>query len=829
MTTPKFFPRPEAHPMQWATLMPPIKRAVRDLLVRIEGATSKEINKEGALANCFLIYGERGTGKTTVLLSAKYACEKTDVFFSDSKNGKKTDSASKPVSGGGASGAEKTVAETQNQALLADAQHSAEKARNIVWLDVLDLEPLSPGANLLATVLTRVRNALCQSGSGKDVPEFTSILEDGSGHSDSARQKFGQLISDAAMMWQEIDESDTRSRANRHVDAADKYALFKERFRGAMEALSAELARRKGSRNSCYRIIFPIDNIDRSAEHLNSIVKLAQMLSCPYLWLVMAGDRQDIETFLERAYWKELIRVGEGAGGVGKADSDGEDETLVMARRQAAAASHKLLPPSHRVEVELMQPEDTLKFSHQDDAADSNSTLQQLLQKIKVEKADSSHIDFIDFFNTQNFVQRSMGEVADRQKEPHHQYFTNAAKFGLHLPARSVLDLWRLAYWVREDGMIKKDDQAEKIARTMLRNSIAESAMSNKMGRCLQEKIIRRKVDGGTSLVFGDLTPALEAHPLRRLVFNFRTRRKMVTLQEDGGPEIDIRSTLTVLMNNPMNLSLKRDPKDNPKNSDDLLPELVAAWLAVLCDIAMWSNKSSILRRGSTKNPIGSICIVTHDASNGRHPELTMSITWPMPSWSTFMENEVCGQFWDFFLHHLDESKELFDQACRENCLPRLLAVGWVACALQTFSLFAPGDWQWAKGIFKTVTQVIQEWAHVDLLAEAVVQAERSVMLHAAELYQEIVKINDGNGAMLREEDGAAPMRDWLERELPLMWLTDLHVPPVGDAQNRVDVVFKILGDTGLMRQWEMDLDQFRQKETEMVKALLRPSTRTGS
>ncbi len=99
MTTPKFFPRPEAHPMQWATLMPPIKRAVRDLLVLIEGATSKEINKEGALANCFLI----------------------------------------SVSGGGASGAEKTVAETQNQALLADAQHSAEKARNIIWLDVLDL------------------------------------------------------------------------------------------------------------------------------------------------------------------------------------------------------------------------------------------------------------------------------------------------------------------------------------------------------------------------------------------------------------------------------------------------------------------------------------------------------------------------------------------------------------------------------------------------------------------------------------------------------------------------------------------------------------------
>jgi hypothetical protein len=90
------------------------------------------------------------------------------------------------------------------------------------------------------------------------------------------------------------------------------------------------------------------------------------------------------------------------------------------------------------------------------------------------------------------------------------------------------------------------------------------------------------------------------------------------------------------------------------------------------------------------------------------------------------------------------------------------------------------------------------------------------------------MKKNDSNGAISREDEGAVPMRDWLEQELPLMWLTDLYVPTAGEAQNRADAVFKILGDTALMRHWETDLEQFRQQEIEMMKKLLRPSTRTG-
>jgi hypothetical protein len=61
----------------------------------------------------------------------------------------------------------------------------------------------------------------------------------------------------------------------------------KGHFTEAMDALSKQPSRRHVHQGEGCSIVLPIDNIDRSTDHLEAIIKLAQMVSHPCLWLAM--------------------------------------------------------------------------------------------------------------------------------------------------------------------------------------------------------------------------------------------------------------------------------------------------------------------------------------------------------------------------------------------------------------------------------------------------------------------------------------------------------------------------------------------------------------
>ncbi len=295
-----FFPRPEAKALQWKDLAAPVKSAVRTLLVMLAGAERQvEADPNVEVANCFLVNGERGTGKTSVLLNAREAIHiyKKPKLYENKENNKYL----------GWFFAEKEAEEGKEKT---DAKKSADYlVGRVVWLDILDLEPLQPDTNLLTTVLTRIRSALPKTAEDQ---EYTSLFEAGD---NSARSLLDQLIGDATLMWESIKDQDTRISANRQVHVAGIYANFKDSFSKALDKLTEELGRPYGHSQQ-RSIILPIDNIDRSTDHLQSIVKLAQLVAHPRLWLVMAGGREDVGTFLERAYWKELIRNSGGSMGI---------------------------------------------------------------------------------------------------------------------------------------------------------------------------------------------------------------------------------------------------------------------------------------------------------------------------------------------------------------------------------------------------------------------------------------------------------------------------------------------------------------------------------
>jgi hypothetical protein len=183
-----------------------------------------------------------------------------------------------------------------------------------------------------------------------------------------------------------------------------------------------------------------------------------------------------------------------------------------------------------------------------------------------------------------------------------------------------------------------------------------------------------------------------------------------------------------------------------------------------------------------------------------------------MPYWGSFIENDVCGQHWRLFLHTLkDEDKKLLNQADRVDCLPRLLATGWVACALETFLAFqSPGEWRGTGGILEQVTKIILRGAD-DVsrgMAGAVRDAEVYVMLTASDIYDKIInydaKINTKRRKVFLAEKEAISLisfRDWLERQLPLL-LSYLYVPVVKKRAEEIAKARKFK-DTNLAESWK--------------------------
>lgn len=859
----QFHPRPDAHPMEWNELLPPLQHAVRDLLVRLEGAVSKvdqirENSNNGKSqdypASCFLVYGERGTGKTTVLLSAKDAVGKPRRPFFKDPIKKEMDHERK---------------------LRNDAKRSADELqrKGLVWLEVLDIESMPLRTNLLTTLLTRVRNALYASDAENKSFEHSSILEDSA---DSARHQLNKLIKDATFMWEEIIEPNTREISSRQINVADISANYKRLFKDAMEALSKELARRNGSCEVFHPIVLPIDNIDRSTTHLYNIVKLAQLVASPYLWLVLAGDREDIETFLERAYWKELITIGDGAGGDGKVGSRGEDEALMMARRQAAAASHKLLPPSHRIQVDVLKPMDTLKFtttlSGKRNQHSQEQTVYDLLKQIKIPNLGNGHdINFVELFDARQHVEDPSDHwtrdtlligVMDTEAEPSIQiiefieehkdienpsekvkgiatlnkkYLTAAAQLGLQLPARAVLDLWQLAYWAvnahpeknRKNESESSPLIAEKIARTMLRNIIAESKLSSNLGRVLQDRVIDQDPKGATILNFKYPEFSLKVNCLRALDFSFRVipNRSNEKLKSN----FYVNSMISFLGDEKLDLIFLNDPigkkgSDNqvtkPVIKNDLikqhntvdkdsesLPDLVAGWLEILFDITFWAKKSWVLPQLDSDIHLYRFIRVSHDVvinSNGQYNRKELKkLYWPVPLWLEFFTLDILRMRWDKF-RAVIRIKSHNNPVIPARYLPWVLAIGWVACVLDTFWVLVPKGWKIDKheahSKIKLASYVLQteQWDKA-----SIEDLERHVFKAAADLYALIIKNNADQERVFFKEEGVTTMRDWLEQKLPLL-LSHLYVPLEADVtEPRCTKITHSFKDTALVKHWQ--------------------------
>jgi hypothetical protein len=674
-----YFLREEAHRMTWRQLFEPEKNAVAELLIRMDAArsaASPDNEHRRQLAPCFLVAGQRGTGKTTVLVNTRHALESPDGFFGDELKKPSPDWRLGDLPSG------------------AERQHSAihELGSHVIWLDALDMEFFPRGGNLLTALLVLVRSAL-------DSMKYRGTAHDdgdGAGASRTARRngipaqlveegqadawsKIDNLIRHATVMWEQAEMSsdeDLGVKAERQIDVAQTSAEFKAELASAIDAVVAELVQRKlGSRYGDVALVLPIDNADRSVEHISQVIKLIRLVSSPNVWYVLAGSDRDLDVFVEESYRQQL--------GLKDKETAKEAKVVGIARRQAASDVRSVLPPANRINIGCIAAAHALAFPGEGQLTHAaQPPLHEILRELRIRKSSAGAPDgaqprwqpetLLDLLVLDQTEPTTLSGTwhgrknADKPAETENQahvcrVMSQAGELALDLPARAVLDAYQLAQkWLKrqdhpaDDGEDRPASAALGLARDMLENSIAESELPEWAIRRLTENILFE--DGA-----GRICLDLRGEPLG-WSSRIRERSAMDLMRAPSGAETALDAWKVVGSNRPelifhdyygCKVFLRGEGSKIDRSEKIELPGRVAGWLMIVHDILRSIPEPRIVEdvgRHPDRDP--PLLVETRHAAaiwgSARRgwcsPHLRFA--WPAPRFDTFHDYDVLVRRW---------------------------------------------------------------------------------------------------------------------------------------------------------------------------------------
>ncbi|RKH46041.1 hypothetical protein, partial [Corallococcus sicarius] len=689
-------PFPESRAFAWDDLLEPAQRGLYELLSWLEAACGSSLGmretRDEHLSTSLLISGPRGAGKTTVLLSAVQALRHWRAFLGMKPGGRLEAGASGAVASG-------------REAMRRDLCTTLERIEGrVVWLEPLDLEPVPTGANLLATLLVRVRAAL-------DAPQEDTSPSTGRGRwsssilEESAEEAWGKLdhlIRDASFMWEDSASTlDMRARAEQQIKAAEIYATFQPRFTRAMEDVAKTLAlpRFGTAQGEQIILVLPIDNVNRSIEHLHNIVKLTHMVASPRLWFVLAAGHQEFQLFMERSFQKELITSGQtGIGTVG------QDETLSIARRQSATTLRRALPPSYRINLGPVDPYRAWDFRPQGVAPEeAGLTLGVLLEQLRLPcppKREKTQVlrSLADLINLAPRLSDTVkttyrAATAEGKEAPQRKVIlTHPGKLALSLPARTLQDLWHAARRELQstrasslEAAVLEEERTVRVATEMLRNATDESDLPAWASQQLLNRILRSDDKG---LIFLDLT----GKPVRRskrttLSDVLEWPRRGTKGEGNGDAEADERVLLSELhLRHFHDVVLTLSDPDR-KGSSVTLPGNVAGWFMLLHDVLMLFEPPRVLNPEVTPFEMSPELVVTmHElwVDTAAHPEplVQLECWWSLPTWKTFVEFAIFTAQWKAFLKRTGEGyfkvDPLRDSRAKVGAHHRFIQAAWV-------------------------------------------------------------------------------------------------------------------------------------------------------
>ncbi|HEX8433623.1 hypothetical protein [Archangium sp.] len=836
-------PIPESQAFRWDDLLTPTQSALRELLTWLTAAcdTSSRTRSDEHLSTSLLISGARGSGKTTVLLSAALALRDWKCFL-------KWENDQPP-----------TGEDKFHRDLAEMLKHLSGR---IAWLEPLDLEPLPARANLLATLLVRVRAAIDgtrYSGPTRRQGSWapSSLLEESA---EDTWGKLDQLVRDASFMWEDFPSAtDARVRAEQQIKASEIYANFQSRFGEAMEQVARTLAIPKFGASDREQVILvlPIDNVDRSIDHLYNIVKLTRMVTSRRLWFVLAAGHQEFQLFMERSFQKELMGSGQPFVGPSR------DETLAIARRQAATTLRRTLPPNYRLSIGAVAPELAWTYPYQlgerkQGASKEELRLCDLLGKLQLPRSEARGHKlewFADLFNLGPRLSASVQEAcralsrewdlgaggpSEAKAADAPPLLTDAARQALTLPARTLQDLWHATYreWrssARDDG-----EKAVRVATEMLRNAIDESELPAWASQQLHNRIIRQDAQGRIIL---DLTGKPVSRAKRTSLSDVMEWPRWESYPEaEGAPPVKEDPSSHGVLTSELHLRrfhdviLLQNDLDTPGNRVPM-PGSVAGWFMLLHDLLMLFQEPRVLNVEVTPFEMSPEIVVTlHELyvensageSSEGEPFVQLDFLWSLPTWDTFIDFALFTAQWRAFLH---ESRVLFTSQPEPACVKRLfrfILAAWVDNVCSVAGL-ERGQWDLSSGVSAVLEELRQgerpqaSSGSPGAEAPSKERGDRSKL----EDYERTVRmaINGLLGSIQEKSRGYDRLwmaRVWLEQSLPLLalpefspspWLSHLLNWPEGDDYQRP-------GWEALLEHWEHHVHRLKRNRQRWVRAV---------
>ncbi|NJL29010.1 MAG: hypothetical protein HC897_14540, partial [Thermoanaerobaculia bacterium] len=763
----EFNPRMKAYGMAYRELFPPVRRALHRLLQTFETIVKKTASSQ-SIGNApngsasrpsdsqlrdyttnLLVTGRRGSGKTTVLLSARRAIEDPSGFLENTSDPEQKDL----------------------QKILETLQE------RIVWLDTLDLEPLPKHANLLATLLVRLQSVLEKTQSGRDRVSFLQSA------SEEPWNKVDHLVRDAALMWDTVTASDPRTNADLSIKSAETYVNFQYQFASACDAVCRTLAQSRfgqGSRKGVI-LLLPIENADRTSEHLYDIIRLIHLAPGANLWFLIAAGRSDFTRFLERAYHVELAIEGTPRPG-----DHAEDETLALTRRQAASALRKALPPGHRTDIDHTAGHEALEFAPAE--APPEQRLSKLLSAITLKPLkgnDKNPFKLLDFFDlsrhldqkTTEDIQRARAETIEpktwgstRASSQPGPLLTEAGSQTLDLPVRDLLDFWQALKDIGKPD--SPHEPAIELAELMLRTAIAESNLPNWAENILRERVLEHEPHVGGRIGL-NLTNGPIARKFLRSSFEVFYMPEVPSHYSDSSYYLRSKVKLNRFLGYVLRLG---DPEN--ESLTITLPSYVEGWFMLLFDLISFLPLSRITNFDSsadTTNP--HIAASHHRFIVPPHWCIEMGILWPAPFWESFLDFEILTNQWEGFInrrkdHETGSPVGKEDEPSRLEAKIRLIRAAWIdnICSIASSR---HGQWEYTvplTKIFEGGDGIKDHWLKA---------YEKDVIKHAQEVF-ETVRVAEAF------EERAVATRNWFEDGLPLLFtpeLVPMHLPDSAFAE----------------------------------------------